>query len=77
MIAEHQQHRVDWFRIIADLNMRGMSTHAICDAIDVPKATVFGWKNHDVEPRYFDGYRLILLWLNKTGFSPSQLPMEK
>ncbi len=54
--------RVDWFRIIADLNGRGLSTHDISSRIGVAQSTLIGWKNDGAEPRYSDGNKLIILW---------------
>ena len=54
--------RVDWFRIIADLNGRGVAVAEIARRIQVPHPTVMGWKNDGAEPRYGDGNKLIVLW---------------
>lgn len=53
--------RVDWFRIIVDLERAGYSHAAIGSAIDCPKSTVQGWKQ-GATPKFDDGDLLIVLW---------------
>lgn len=62
---------VDWFRVIADLAQ--LRVRGIADQLDVPTATLLGWKQ-GAEPRYFDGERLVELWMMETGRARSDLP---
>jgi hypothetical protein len=62
---------VNWWQVIQDLHMHGMSVQAIADVIYVPKATVLGWKNLGAEPKHADGSRLVALWQSRmTGEPP-------
>ena len=65
---------VDWFRVIADLTRRGLSTRSIGDEIAVPPATLLGWKQ-GAQPRHVDGERLIALWLRMMDKPRDELPM--
>lgn len=53
---------VDWWQVIQDLHMHGMSMAAISEASYIPKSTLHGYKNLGVEPKHADGERLIALW---------------
>ena len=53
--------QIDWFRVIADLNLRGYTYVHIAAAIGVTKNTVRYWRDFG-EPRYKDGVQLIALW---------------
>jgi uncharacterized protein YjcR len=53
--------RIDWFRLIADLNLRGYDCTHIASVVGVTKNTVRYWRDTG-EPRYEDGKRLIALW---------------
>ncbi|HWU35453.1 MAG TPA: hypothetical protein VN023_09495 [Methylovorus sp.] len=67
--------RVDWFRVIADINGMGASMVAISQHIDVPRTTVIGWKNLNAEPKHDEGQRLLMLWHEITGKSTDAVPM--
>jgi hypothetical protein len=53
--------RVDWFRIIVDLERHGYRHADMSAAIDVAKSTLVGWKAGS-RPAYDEGERLVLLW---------------
>lgn len=55
-------HRCDWWRVIQDLQMHGMSMEAIAEITFIPKSTLMGYKNQDAEPKHADGERLLALW---------------
>jgi len=67
--------RVDWFRIIADINGKDFSMVAISQHIDVPRTTVIGWKNLNAEPKHDEGQRLLMLWHEITGKTTDEVPM--
>jgi hypothetical protein len=52
----------DWWRVIQDLHMHGLTLVAIAEATYIPKSTLHGYKNLGVEPKHADGERLIALW---------------
>jgi len=54
--------RVDWWRVINDLSQKGMSLEVISGLTTIPKATLAGYKNLNVEPKHADGERLVALW---------------
>lgn len=53
---------IDWWQVIQDLHMHGMSVQAIADATYIPRSTVMGYKNLGVEPKHADGMRVLALW---------------
>lgn len=66
--------RVDWFRLITDLNRAGNSTRRFADNLGIARTTIEGWKAGS-EPKHADGERLIALWCEQLGRSRDQLPM--
>ena len=58
--------RTDWFAILTDLQHAGKSNAEVARLIDVPRNTVWGWKD-GAEPKYGDGSRLLVLWSMETG----------
>jgi hypothetical protein len=58
--------RVDWFRVLADLQAIGWSNNHVSRTLAVPTATLYGWKNGS-EPTHYDGDRLLTLWRDTTG----------
>ena len=73
MLALAEQ-RVDWFTVITGLSRAGYSPQSVADAIAVPRSTLLGWKQ-GAEPRYTEGERLVLFWVQATGWDRSKLPM--
>ena len=53
--------KIDWFRIIIDLERSGYSLRAVSAAIDTPHSTILGWKQGSA-PAFEAGDRLIDLW---------------
>lgn len=54
--------RYDWWRVISDLQMHGMSLEGIAEVTFIPKSTLMGYKNLYAEPKHADGERLLALW---------------
>lgn len=71
-----QRLTIDWFRILSDLKAAGLGVYVISDLIDVPKATIMGWKNSGAEPRYSAGERLVELWCATLKRHRGDLPKE-
>lgn len=69
--------RIDWARILANLQTAGMSMQQIADEIGVGKMTVYGYKNEDCpsEPAYWVGHCLIGLWAQKCGAKLQDVPI--
>lgn len=68
--------RVDWFRVLAELQQRGYSVTSVSVAIGVPKSTVMGWKTLAAEPRHADGEELVKLWMRVHGQPREALPLN-
>lgn len=65
--------KVDWFRVIVDLEREGYGATTVALSIDVPKTTLLGWKNGS-RPRFEDGDLLIALWSRVTGNGRETVP---
>lgn len=74
MLRLRQQERVDWFRIVVDLERRGYGSKRISAEIEVPRSTIVGWKLENARPKFEEGLRLALLWAEVTGRSAEQAP---
>lgn len=58
------QARIDWFRVIVDLERKGWTPRRISDhpEVDIPRSTLVGWKLGNGRPKFEEGLRVILLW---------------
>lgn len=69
--------RVDWFRVVAELQGKGYNIENIAAAIGVAKSTLMGWRNFPYhEPRHADGERLVQLWCQVVGQPRDALPLS-
>jgi hypothetical protein len=68
--------RVDWFRVMAELQGCGYNIANIAAAIRVPKSTMMGWRNLSAEPRHADGERLVELWMEVLDLPRDALPLN-
>lgn len=66
--------KIDWFRVITDLERASYSHTSIASVCGVAKRTIGGWKQGS-EPRYSDGDRLLLLWSAVTRKGREAAPM--
>lgn len=66
--------RVDWFQVINGILRAGYSIQSAAEVIKVPRSTLIGWKQ-GAEPRYTEGERLVLFWVQATGRDRNSLPM--
>lgn len=66
--------RVDWWRVITDLNYAGYSNGRISAELLVSKSWVAGVKNDGTEPRYRDGEMLLALWSKAVGKPAAEAP---
>lgn len=67
--------RVDWFRVIVELERHGFTPYDISDQIETARSTVVHWRNDGTEPRHLDGERLIKFWSAATCKGREDLPM--
>lgn len=65
--------RVDWFRLITNLQRHGYTLSDIAAALGMARTTVHGWKS-GAFPRYDDGDRLISLWSQVSGECRETVP---
>lgn len=69
--------QIDWYRLIADLNLRGYTYTNIAAAVQgVNKNTVRYWRDGGA-PRYEEGTRLIDLWCQVFVESQESVPRIK
>jgi len=68
--------RVDWFRVLADLQSHGLSNAEVARRIAVPRVTVWNWKA-GAGPKFSHGSALVELWSSVVGPSIDLLPMCK
>lgn len=75
MIAAAARQRVDWWRVITDLQRSGYSIERIAAECLRSVGWVMGLKNiPDTEPRFADGMLLLALWASATGNSQADAP---
>lgn len=65
--------RIDWFRVITELQASGFGYRDIARRIGVDHVTVAGWKA-GAEPRHSDGERLLALWCEVGDHPREQAP---
>lgn len=75
MSARDLDTRIDWFRVIADLNRAGYSTRGFADSLGIARTTIQGWKS-GAEPKHADGERLLSWWSHVTGRPVEAAPRE-
>jgi hypothetical protein len=70
--------RIDWSRVIANLQTQGMSLQQIADAVEVSKTLASGLADEDDirEPAFWTGSALIELWCRRTGLRWPDLPVR-
>ena len=66
--------KIDWFRVIVDLERSGYSFTSIATVIDVARSTIIGWKQ-GAAPRWEDGECLLDLWMTVTKNGRDGLPV--
>ena len=65
--------KIDWFRVIVDLERSGYSHVSTAFSIGVAKRTVGGWKNGS-RPRFEEGEKLLQLWSRVLGKGQESAP---
>lgn len=73
LLRIRRRYRTDWFRVLVDLDRRGLSNQGVADVLDVPLATLRGWKAGS-EPNHYDGDRLLELWQEQIGLPLKERP---
>jgi len=62
MLHLKENERVDWFRIMSDLQRSGVSTIRASKELNIPKSTIQGWVQGVGNPRLETGMRVINFW---------------
>lgn len=65
--------RVDWFRVLVDLDRLGFPLLDVSEQIEIPRTTMMGWQNGS-EPSHAHGETLITFWSAATGKGREDLP---
>lgn len=69
------EQRIDWFRIITDLERSGLSLEQIGDHVGRSKTQVIAYKSiPGTEPRFGVGVALLELWQQRCGDRLSAAP---
>ncbi|MEK9736232.1 MAG: hypothetical protein VW362_01320 [Candidatus Nanopelagicales bacterium] len=58
-----------WFRVIADLEQRGLTLRSQADAVGVSVGAVYYWKQGG-EPKHAHGERLLALYMDTLRIQP-------
>lgn len=64
--------RVAWFRVISDLEQRGVTLRSQAETAQVSLGTIYYWKSGG-EPKYLHGERLLGLYTDTLGIEPPRL----
>ncbi len=59
--------RIDWFRVIVELEGKGYKPNQIAACIGYPRGTLLGWRNYEAEPGHTAGEALVSLWIKVVG----------
>ena len=64
--------RVGWFKVITELENRGVTLRSQAETLDVSLGTLYYWKSGG-EPKYIHGEKLIMLYADVVGVEPPRL----
>lgn len=77
MIIVSRTRRIDWARIIENLRKQGMSVQDIALAVNVGRSSVQDYCDcRCIEPAYWVGSALLVLWAEKTGLPWTDAPIR-
>ena len=65
--------RIDWFRVLVQLQAEGYTLHSIAYFTGIPKSSLLSYKQ-GTQPIYNTGLTLIRCWSEATGQQPDQVP---
>lgn len=78
MIVVSRERRVDWARLVENLRKSGMSAQEIADRIGVVRASVLAYcDDRNIEPAYWVGASLLVLWAERTGLPWTDAPTRR
>lgn len=73
-VSEARQIVSDWARMLWDLRKRGIDLQQVENAVGIPRATLFAYREHGTQPRHQDGELLIAFWCNVMGSTRNDVP---
>lgn len=73
-----RERRIDWTRLIANLQRAGMSPQQIADWVGVGRKTITDYAREDIpaEPAYWVGHCLVVLWCERCGTHLEDVPIR-
>lgn len=74
MIVLSRTRRIDWPRMIENLQRLGQSPQHIADRIEVSRSTLRGYLEVDSEPAFWTGTKIIEVWCEATQLTLSDVP---
>lgn len=78
MIVVTRTRRVDWARVIANLRSLGMSWADIASGVGVSRSVLQDYADDRcIEPAFWTGSALLVLWSKKTGLSWTDAPTRE
>lgn len=72
---DKDRERVDWFRIVCDLERKGINIPQMSRKLEIPESTIKGWKKYIARPKFEEGITVILFWCEQTGQTVSEVPI--
>lgn len=77
MIVVSRRRRVDWSRVIENLERSGITVQKIADHLDVHPNTVKQYRGEmTAEPAFWTGTKLLMLWAQTLGVPWTDAPMR-
>lgn len=74
MINLLRRQRIDWFRILTDLEKAGVSCRELSRRLDIPHGTIHGWKSGNCRPKVDEGIIVMEFWAVHFGKRLSEVP---
>lgn len=72
-IKQEPVERVDWFRMLTQMQAEGYSLHGLVYFCGIPKSSLIAYKN-GMQPSYNVGKTLIRAWSEITGQDQADVP---
>jgi hypothetical protein len=73
-----RERRIDWARIISNLQTVGLSLRVIAETMGMSKTQLFAYMDEDCpsEPSYWSGNALLNLWCDRCGCTLLDVPIR-
>jgi hypothetical protein len=66
--------RIDWFRVLTDLDRAGYSGRMVSATLGIPYTTLKAWLYNGSDPRFQDGEAVVGLWIRVTQRAMEDVP---